>query len=85
MCAACWHIIVSIIDLWLLVDPLTCRVLYLKAITRLLSSVAKVQLAFIAAPKRFSSLYPVVVAVVSMMTGFLNFYRNVVLAEPCCR
>ena len=53
VCAACWCIIVSIIDLWLLVGPSTCRVLNLKAITRLLLSVAKVQLAFIAAPKCF--------------------------------
>ena len=52
-----------------------------KAVTRLLSSVTKVQLAFIATPTSFLSLLPVIVAVVAMIVGFFNFHRKVVLAE----
>ena len=50
--------------------------------SHLLSSVAKVHLAFIAAPSSFSSSLPIIVAVVATVAGF---HRKVVLAKSRCR
>ena len=60
-------------------------VVYPKAVTCLLSSVTKEQLAFITTPSSFSSSLSVIVAVVATMAGFLNSHRKVVLTESQCR
>ena len=57
-----------------------------EAVACLLSSVAKVQLAFTAVPNSFPPLLPVVMAVVATMSRFIcSFHRKMVWTESCCR